>query len=316
MPNKKKSRYTPPTFQWSFFLPKYWLAWLTMGFLYLISWLPYGVQMAIGRAVGRLLMKVMKSRKKVAERNLQLCFPEMSDEERDKLVKRNFENTGCAMLESGMAWWWPNWRVNPKVTIKGREHVDKHIAEGKGVLGLFIHALPMEMLGRAISQHWDYAGYYRPHNNALIEWVQHAGRSQGKNEMIGKQDVKALLSALSRGKFCIYLPDHDYGKKRSVFAPLFAVEEAATTTGTDLFASHKNAVTVPTIIQRLPGNQGYEVEFLPEFKDFPDSDPMKNAVKVNAWVEQAISTNVEQYMWVHRRFKTRPEHSPESLYKK
>ena len=316
MANKKKSRYTPPTFQWQFLLPKYWLTWLTVTFLYLLSWLPFRMQMAIGRGVGRLLYKIMKSRRNVADRNLELCFPEMPSQQRADLVVKNFENTGVAMLESGMAWWWPDWRVNPMIKIKGSEHVEKHINQGKGVLGLFTHALPMEMLGRAVSQHWDYAGYYRPHNNPLLEWIQHNGRSQGKNEMIGKQDVKALLSALNRGKFCIYLPDHDYGKKRSVFAPLFAVKEAATTTGTDLFASNKNAVTVPTKIQRLPNGQGYEVEFLPEFKDFPDTDPLKNAVKVNKWVEQSILTNVEQYVWVHRRFKTRPDHAPENLYKK
>ena len=287
-----------------------------MAFLYSLSWLPYSLQLFLGKLVGRLLYKVMGSRRKVADRNIELCFPEMSAEERHKLVKTNFDNTGIAMFESGMAWWWPNWRVESMVSVKGAEHVNDALAQGKGVLGLFVHALPMEMVGRIISQNWTYSGYYRPHNNALIEWVQYNGRSQGKNELIGKQDVKAFLRALAKGKFCIYLPDQDYGKKRSVFATLFAVKEAASTTGTQLFASHENAVTIPTIIKRLDNGKGYEVEFLPPLKDFPDTDPVTNAVKVNQWVEQSISANVEQYMWVHRRFKTRPDHAPESLYKK
>ena len=316
MTSRKKSKYTPPSFQWSFLLPKYWLTWLTMGCLYLISWLPYSIQLGIGKLVGRLLYKVLKSRRNIADRNLELCFPEMPQAERQALVKKNFDNTGMAMLESGMAWWWPDWRVKSMVSIKGAEHVDQALKQGKGVLGLFVHALPMEMVGRIITERWAYSGYYRPHNNALIEWVQYNGRSQGKNELIGKQDVKAFLDALGRGKLCLYLPDHDYGKRRSVFAPFFAVEEAATTTGTELFASHENAVTIPTIINRLDNGRGYQVEFLPPLKDFPDTDSVANAVTVNNWVEQAISANLDQYMWVHRRFKTRPEHAPDSLYKK
>lgn len=314
MSANNKPKYTPPVFKWQFFLPKYWLTWLTMSFLYIISWLPYGVQIWLGKQVGRLLHKLMKSRRKIADRNLALCFPDMPDDKRTALVKTNFENTGIAMFESGMAWWWPNWRVKPMMHIKGQEHIEQAMAQGKGVLCLLVHALPLEMVGRVMGQKWTCTGFYRPHNNALIEWVQYNGRSQGHNELIGKQDVKGLLAALKQGKICIYLPDHDYGQKRSVFAPLFAVEDAATTTGTQLFASHQNAITITTKVKRLANGKGYEIEFLPPLKDFPDTDPVTTAVKVNEWVEEAISANLEQYMWVHRRFKTRPEHAPKSLY--
>lgn len=303
-----------PQFQWSFFLPKYWLTWVVISFLYLVSWLPFRLQILMGKGIGRLLFKVLKRRRYIADRNLQLCFPEMSEEQRLKLVKKNFENTGIAMFESGIAWWWPNWRMKPMLHLKGLENINSVLEQGKGVLLLFSHVLPLEMMGRVLNESWDYAGFYRPHNNAVIEWVQFRGRHRGKNPMIGKRDVKGLLKALSDGKVCVYLPDHDYGKSRSVFVPLFAVDEVATTTGTEIFASHKNAETVATKMQRLPGSQGYEIEFLPAFKDFPDSDSIKNASIVNQWVEQSILNNKEQYMWVHRRFKTRPEHAPDSLY--
>ena len=120
------------------------------------------------------------------------------------------------------------------------------------------------MMGRVLGENgYPCVGFYRPHNNKLLEWVQYRGRCRSNKYMIGKRDVKGLLKALSKGEVSVYLPDHDYGRNRSVFAPLFAVDEAATTTGTEIFASHKNAVTMPTKLKRLAGSQGYEIEFLP-----------------------------------------------------
>ena len=310
----KKNKSVIPNFQWRFLTPKYWLTWLVLAFLYLLSWLPFRLQLVLGQAIGLLLHRFLKRRRYIANRNLELCFPDMSESERKAIVRENFKNMGIAMFESGIAWWWPNWRVKPVAKIKGKEHIQSVIDQGKGVLLLFSHVLPLEMMARVVSQQWDYAGFYRPHNNQLLEWVQYRGRHQHKNQMIGKKDVKGLLKSLSKGKISIYLPDHDYGKNRSVFAPLFNIKEAATTTGTEIFASHKNAVTIPTYLKRLPNGQGYEIEFLPPLTDFPSADSVENAKVVNKWVENSILANLEQYMWVHRRFKTRPEHDPKSLY--
>ncbi len=303
-----------PKFQLRLLKPKYWLTWLGVSFLYLLSWLPFTVQLTLGKWLGNLLHALMKRRRYIADKNLALCFPDMSESERAKMVKINFQNTGIAMFESGIAWWWPNWRFKAKFNLIGKEFVDQPTKDGKGVLLLFTHVLPLEVMGRILTDYKPYVGFYRPHNNAVIEWVQYCGRCRNQNLMIGKKDVKQLLKALSDGLTCVYLPDHDYGKNRSVFVPFFAVQEAATTTGTELFAAHKNAVTVPAYIQRLEGTKGYEIEFLPQLSNFPDSNSRANAVKVNNWVEQAVLKNPEQYMWVHRRFKTRPEHDAKSLY--
>lgn len=268
----------------------------------------------MGKLLGRLVYKLMPKRRKIAQRNLELCFPDKSTKEVASLVKANFENTGIAMFESGMAWWWPNWRMNRLIHVEGLEHIKNAQQQHQGVLLLFTHVLPLEVMGRVLGQQTPYVGFYRPHNNPLLEWIQHRGRSQGQNEMVAKRDVKGLLKALSKGKVCVYLPDHDYGKNRSVFAPFFAVEEAATTTGTEIFASHKNAVTIPTVLQRLPGTQGYKMEFLKPMDNYPQETSEQSATLINQWVEHSVLENIEQYMWVHRRFKTRPEHNPTSLY--
>lgn len=305
----------PPTFSFSFLHPRFWLTWLTISFLYLLSWLPYRVQIGLGKLIGRLLLKVLKSRKKTAARNLQLCFPDKPQAEVDRLVKANFENAGIAIFESGISWWWPNWRLKSMVHLKGTQYVDQARQEGKGIFLLFTHIFPLEMMARVLGDNgYPCVGFYRPHNNKLLEWVQYRGRCRSNRYMIGKRDVKGLLKALSDGEITVYLPDHDYGPKRSVFAPFFAVDKAATTTGTEIFASHKNAETIPTKIRRLDNFNGYEIEFLPPLTDYPSEDSFANAVQVNKWVESAVLDNMEQYMWVHRRFKTRPEDAPESLY--
>jgi len=310
----KKSLKLNPKFQLRFLSPKYWVTWTGIIFLYLLSWLPFRMQLTLGKWLGNLLYKLMKRRRYITDKNLQLCFPEMNDKSRSDLVKVNFQNTGIAMFESGIAWWWPSWRFKKKFKLIGEQNIQQPSEQGKGVLLLFTHVLSLEIMGRLMSEYKPYVGFYRPHNNAVIEWVQYCGRCKNQNLMIGKKDVKNLLKALSNGETCVYLPDHDYGKNRSVFTPFFAVPDAATTTGTEIFASHKNAVTVPTYMQRLPGTHGYALEFLPQFNDYPGVDSNVNAVIVNRWVEQSVLNNIEQYMWVHRRFKTRPENNPDSLY--
>jgi len=312
---ESKNNFVAPTFSWRFFHPKFWLTWLLVITLYSLSWLPYKLQLAMGRGIGRLLMSVMKKRKRIAAKNIQLCFPDMPQKDVEQLVKVNFENAGIALFESGISWWWPTWRAKPICNVKGTEHIDGALKQGKGVFLLFFHILPLEMMGRVLGENgYPCVGFYRPHNNKLLEWVQYRGRCRSNRYMIGKKDVKGLLKALSNGEITVYLPDHDYGPKRSVFAPFFAVDKAASTTGTEIFASHKNAATIPTKLKRLPDNSGYEIEFLPPLSDYPSKDSLENAQQINKWVEQAVLDNMEQYMWVHRRFKTRPTDDPDSLY--
>ena len=311
----KQNTIIAPIFSWRFLLPKYWLTWFSLCLLYIISWFPYRSQLWLGSLIGLVLHKILKRRRHIAYQNLTLSFPKMTADEKNALVRQNFKHSGIAILESGMSWWWPKWRAIPKCRIKGKEHIDAALSQGKGIFLLFYHVLPLEMMGRVLGEcNYPCVGFYRPHNNKLIEWVQYRGRCRSNKYMIGKRDVKGLIRALSKGEITVYLPDHDYGRNRSVFVPFFAVKDAATTMATETFAAHKNAVTIGTKMQRLSGNQGYELEFLPPFKGYPSTDSEANATKINQWVEQVVSENIEQYMWVHRRFKTRPDPSSPSLY--
>ena len=308
--------YQAPKFQWSFiYNPKYWPLWILLGVLYAITWLPYAMQMWLGKQLGRLLYKLVKSRRKIAARNIELCFPDMSKQEQDAIVKQTIENTGIAMMETSMAWWWPNWRVNRISSFKGLEHLEKAKAEGKGVLLLAAHKLHLEMDGRIFGNSVPSVGFYRPHDNPLYEYFQYHGRCRTNKYMVGKRNVKGLIASLNATEVCFYLPDQDYGRNRCEFVPFFAVEDTATTTGTLLFAADANCVVIPLISHRLPNNQGYELELQPPFENFPSNDPAADVTRVNQWVEQAVLKDISQYMWVHRRFKTQQDPDAPSRYK-
>lgn len=303
-----------PPFSWRFLLPKYWLLWIAAALLYLISWLPYPVLMWLGSNLGRLLFKVLKSRRRIAKRNLELCFPDMPETQRQQLLKRNFEETGRALFDMVIGWWWPTWRLRKLGTFKGYHHIEAAVAEGKGVLLLAPHILHLEAVCRIFGFTHPSIGFYRPHNNALFDWLQYRGRSKANKYMIGKRDVKGLIRALDAGEVCFYLPDQDYGRNRAEFVPFFAVKETATTTATMMIAQKANCVVLPVITRRLPGSAGYEIEVQPAITPFPTGDNTADATRVNQWVEQVVERAPEQYMWLHRRFKSRPSDESPSLY--
>ncbi len=300
----------------SYLLPKYWLTWVGVIILYTISWLPYRFQLFLGKVVGRVLAKTGTSRVRVARKNLALCFPEKSEEERALILKKNFENAGIALFETGMGWWWPNWRIKRKVKVIGKEHIEAANAQGKGVLLLAMHYLSIEINCRGIGYSHPMVVFYRPHNNELMEYFQFRGRGRSNRYMLGKKDVKGLIKALHDGETCVYLPDQDYGRNRSLFVPFFGIP-AATTMGTLIFARQKNAQTHMVIPTRNDDNSGYTIEITPMLENFPSEDKNDEAdlLRVNQELEKAILRKPEQYMWLHRRFKTRPNTTDPDLYK-
>ena len=307
---------TSSPFKISFLGPRYWLTWIGVLFLYVISWLPQKLQLGLGKLLGRLVHKFMKRRRHIAEVNIKLCFPDMSEAEQKKLVLKNMENTGIAMVETGMAWWWPQWRVkNVYGSIKGLEHFERVQASGKGVLLLVPHFLHLEMTSRVMGLKCQGLGFYRPHNNPLMEYFTTNGRLRSNEYLIGRKDVKGLLKSLKNKKVCYYLPDQDYGRNRCEFVPFYAVPDTATTTGTLMFAGSKNCETM-SLISHRDDNGKYHLEIIPELENFPSGDDKADVTRVNQRVEQAINTAPAQYMWLHRRFKTRADKNTPSFYKK
>ncbi len=300
-------------FQAQFLLPRYWGTLLLIGVMYLLSLLPFRVQLFLGRNIGRLAMRLMKKRQVTIRRNLELCFPSMDASEREAIAKSNIDNSGIALFETAMAWFWSDRRVNKHVTIKGMEHVEALEKDGKGVLMLAVHSMNLELGARAFGIKKSGMGVYRPNNNPCFDYFQYKGRSRSNRTLIGRKDVRRMLDALNSGERVWYAPDHDYGTRRSTFAPFFAVKNACTTTGTSLLVDETDCAIVPFTMVR--GEDGhYTLTIRKPVEGFPKGEPNSAAIFTNRIIEESIMASPSQYMWLHRRFKTRPE-GEECLYK-
>lgn len=303
----------PPKFSLAFLGPRYWLVWLSVILLYAITWLPFPVIRLFGKGTGWLLGKVAASRVKVARRNLQLCYPQMPENEREQLVRNNLQRAGMAVYETAMGWWWPDWRVRKHAQIEGFEQVETVLSEQKGVFGLALHNMNLEFACRIVGLKHPSIAFYRKHNNPLMDYLQYHGRARSNKYMIHKRNARALIAALDAGELCLYLPDQDYGRSQSVFVPFAGVEETATTTATMMFIRRTNSE--PLIVTSQYTDKGYKVKFYPPMPQLKELDDVPALTLLNQNIADIINEQPESYLWMHKRFKTRPDPEAPSLYK-
>ncbi len=319
-----------PQFQKAFLVPKYWGLWLGIGLFWLILQLPYPVLRKIGLGLGWLFsrLSVGKRRSKIARRNLELCFPDYPKEKIETILQENLKSVGMAIIETGMAWFWSDRRIKKWSKIEGLEHLQPQSAVSKnadlqsenakpqGIIFVGVHFLTLELGARIVGLSHPGIGVYRPNDNPLLDWLQTWGRLRSNKNMLNRKDLRGMLKALRQGETIWYAPDHDYGHRNTVFVPFFAVPEASTTTGSYfLLKSVPNAKVVPFAPLRNTDGSGYTVSISPA-ENFSDlHDEIAIATRMNKLVEIEILKGVEQYMWLHRRFKTRPDGNDGILYK-
>lgn len=280
----------------------------------MLAMLPYRMQLLMGKGLGRVFYGIAKRRRNIARRNLDLCFPHKSSEEKERIVKGVMASAGIAFFEMGMAWFWPKWRLDRIYTIEGEEHLQQAQADGVGVILMAFHFTHVDLGGKLLGRSFSIDGTYRPHNNPVYDLVQMQGRERhtAKGTAIPRGDVRAMVKALRAGRPLWYAPDQDYGPKHSIFVPFFGVQ-AATITATSQLARLGKARVIPFTQARKADGSGYHLVVSPPVELFPSGDDEKDACTINRIAEEHILNNMEQYLWVHRRFKTRPE-SEESLY--
>lgn len=293
-------------FKKSFLHPRNWLTWLGLGILWAMVQLPYPVIACIGRSLGKASRPFLKRREKIARRNIELCFPEMSAAEKEKLIDDNFISLGMGLVETGMAWFWRDSRVRKWFDVEGYEHLDQAMSTGKGVIAIGVHFMSLELGGRVMGLCRPMMATYRPHNSPLMEWVQTKGRLRSNKAMIDRRNLKGLVNALKSGEAVWFAPDQDYGPKGSVFAPFFSVPDAATTNGTYAVSQLSRSAMLTITMVRKPGHAGYRLHISKAFDDYPEGK-IQAARYINKVIEQEILRAPGQYLWVHRRFKTRPE---------
>lgn len=304
-----------PQFKKSYLHPKHWGFWLAVGLFWLILCLPYPILRHLGKGLGALFsrLKVGKKRAKIARRNLELAFPEMPESQREHILQENLQSVGMAIIETGMAWFWSDRRIKKWSKIEGLEHLKAH--SNHGILFVGVHFLTLELGARIVGIHHQGIGVYRPNDNPILNWLQVWGRLRSNKDMLDRKDLRGMIKALKNKETIWYAPDHDYGRKNAVFVPFFAVPDAATTTGSYfLLRSAPDTKVIPFAPLRNQDGTGYTVRISPEV-DFSDlSNETDIAIRMNKVVEKEIMQGIEQYMWLHRRFKTRPDENAPSLY--
>lgn len=305
-----------PRFRTYFLHPRFWLLWLGLGLLWLLVQLPYAALLRLGRVLGALMYRVAGSRRRIARRNLELCFPRLDEAARERLLKDNFASTGIAFFEMAMSWWWPRARLQRLAHIEGLEHLQAAQAEGRGVILMALHFTTLEIGAALLGQRHTIDGMYREHKNPLFDYIQRRGRERHNLDAsaIEREDVRGMLKVLRAGRAIWYAPDQDYGRKQSLFVPLFGIP-AATVTATTKFARLGRALVLPFTQERLVDGSGYRLVIHPPLADFPGESEEADCLRINRWVEQVVSATPEQYLWAHRRFKTRPE-GEASLYRR
>jgi len=295
----------------SFWAPRYWPVWAAMGFLRLVCLLPHSARLQIGFAIGRLGHRLAGSRRAVTRRNIELCFPELSTEERDDLALKHFEALGASFVEMGMGRWSSLGELERLMSIEGVEHVTRPASEGKGVILLSAHFTTLESSGRILSKHLPpFDAVYRKSKNAFMTEILRTGRELSARTTIEKNDIKQMVRSLRNGVPVWYAPDQSYQGKQSALVPFFGVP-AMSNTATGALGKLGKAVAVPYFPERLPDGS-YRLRILPAIEGFPSDDLVADTEKYVALLEQQIRRCPEQYYWIHRKFKNRPPPLPDA----
>lgn len=294
-----------------FLAPRYWGAWLFIGFMQLIGRLPERVRVVTARVLTPLLMTAAGSRRRVAERNLQLCFPKLSEGEHRDLLKRTFFSYILGMLETARAWVKPMEPMRDKVRWEGLENLDAAQQGGRGVLLVGGHFTILDMAGALFGLIREYDLIYRKHDNDLLNYFMTHSRERWCSRTLARRDMRGLIRSLREGRIVWYAPDQDYGRKASSFVPFFGIPTATVTMTTKL-AQSGNAAVVPVFFYRDDDPCRYVARF-GEPLPIPSDDPVADATAFNEWLEARVREKPDQYLWLHKRFKTRPPGEP-SVY--
>jgi len=278
-------------------------------FFWLLHWLPLALLAPFGRALGWLAYYLAVPRRRIALTNLRLCFPELDEAARRALAHRHFQVLGRSLFERGLLWWSSATRLRRIVRIDGLERLAKLYEAHEPVILLVPHFVGLDAGATRLAMEINAVSVYaRQKRNPTLDRLLHHGRSRfGDQLLLTRQDgIRGTVKAMREGRPFYYLPDMDYGRKDAIFVPFFGVE-AATITGLPRLARLGKAKVLPCVTRMLPGSAGYVLEIGEPWADYPTADVEADTRRMNAWLEGVVRTMPEQYYWVHRRFKTRPE---------
>jgi KDO2-lipid IV(A) lauroyltransferase len=281
--------------------------------MWLLAQLPLRVQWWLGSGVGRLVLRLSSSRRRITETNIRLCFPQLTEQQQRELVKKSFIANGIGLLEIGVCWFCDTTKLKAVTTLHGLEHFERALEGGKGVLLVGGHYSTLEMGGSLATHFIESSVMQRDHNNPLVNAIMTRARERRYGMVHGARDLRGLFRSLKQNHAVWYATDQDYGRKDIVFAPFFGIP-TGTITATSRIAERSGCKVVPFSHFRRAGKPGYDIYFHPALENFPSGDDLVDATAINQTIEQEIKRAPDQYLWMHRRFKTRPDPDDPGFY--
>lgn len=289
------------------FAPRHWPGWIGIAVAWLAGQLPWLLQRVLGRALGKLAFWFASSRRRAARINIALCYPQVDEVVRRRILREHFAALGVGLFEFARAWWGSIDPLRRTVRIEGLDHLQAAMAQGRGVLLVSGHFLNLEICGRLLCDHVPLAGMYRRHEGAVMEWAVLRGRLRYAAAMFQQHELRPAIRHLKNGGALWYAPDQDMHGKDTVFAPFFGIP-AATITATHQLARVTGCAVLPFFHHR-EGDR-YVLRIEQPFADFPSPDATADTARVNAAIETMVREAPAQYLWIHRRFKRRPPGEP------
>ncbi|MBS0381436.1 MAG: LpxL/LpxP family Kdo(2)-lipid IV(A) lauroyl/palmitoleoyl acyltransferase [Proteobacteria bacterium] len=298
-----------PPFPRNLLAPRHWPAWLGAGCVKFAVLLPPRWLLALGAAFSAAASPLLRARRRVIARNLELCFPELDANQREALRREATREMGRMLGEFALGWFASDRKLaRLKVEINGLEHLAAARAQGRGVLLVGGHFSHLELCARLISRQIRIAGMYRRMDSDVFEWLVLRARLRYADAMFDKDQLRTTVKYLKRGGTIWYAPDQDMRGKDSVFAPFFGIP-ASTITATHHLARLSGAAVMPFFHRRTPAG-GYVLRLEAPLENFPTADVVADTTRVNAAIERMVREAPAQYLWAHKRFKTRPEGMP------
>jgi KDO2-lipid IV(A) lauroyltransferase len=297
-----------------FWGPRYWFTWLVYAWMRTIVLLPFSWQLWLGKRLGRILHIVLYPRRHVAKQNLTVCFPELSDQERDALRRRHFEAIGVSVNEMSMVWFGSKKTVRDLIHVEGEEHLRDALAKGKGVILFGAHFTTFEFLPAALQPLCPkVCAMYRIQRNEMMNVIMTRGRRRTFDELFQKNSARAMVRSLAENSVVWYAADQSYRRKYSALVPFFDVP-AMTNTATSRLAKTSGATVLTYFGRRLPDDSGYILNIGAPLENFPSDDLVEDTTRLMKELETYVRQCPEQYCWIHKRFKGRPEPYPD-IYK-
>ncbi len=273
--------------------------------------LPVRWQLCLGKALGTLARVALPGRRRVAARNIALCFPDLTEAERQRLVVEHFRALGASLVEMAMGWFGDERTIARLVRIEGREHLDAALARGRGVILFTAHFTAFELFSPVLATLCPrLCGMYKAQRNPAMNELMNRGRGRHFDVLFTKDNVREMLRALADNAVVWYAADQSYGRKGSALLP-FLGEPAMTNTAISRIARVSGAAVLPYFGRRLPDDSGYEMTFGAPLPDLPSDDPIGDTARLMAVIEEYVRVCPEQYWWIHKRFKGRPPPYPD-----